>query len=205
VFRFGLTGGIASGKSQVAALLRARGVPVIDADAVAREVVEPGRPALAAIAARWPGVVQQGRLDRKALGAVVFADPAERRALEAIVHPRIQEEVQRRMAELEAQGEPRLVYEAALLLENGLDRALDATLVVAAPPEVQAARLVARDGLTPEAAQARIAAQMPLQEKLARATFVIENHGDLPDLARRVDAVWRQVEERWPNPAGSTS
>lgn len=198
--RIGLTGGIASGKSLVARMLRERGVPVIDADAVAREVVEPGRPALEEIAARWPAVVRDGSLDRKALGAVVFADPAQRRELEQIVHPRIQAEVARRMADAEAKGLPHVVYEAALLLENGLDRGMDATVVVSAPEALQLERLQSRDGLPPEEARARIASQMPLEEKLARATFVIENTGTIEDLRRRVDAVWREVEERWPRP-----
>jgi dephospho-CoA kinase len=188
--RIGLTGGIASGKSLVARLLRERGVEVIDADAVAREVVEPGQAALADIAARWPEVVRDGRLDRKALGARVFADPSERRELERIVHPRIQAEVKRRFAAAEARGAGHVVYEAALLLENDLDRGMDATLVV----------LHERDGLSGEEARSRIAAQMPLQEKLARATFVIENAGTLDDLRRRVDEVWRDVEARWPLP-----
>lgn len=198
--RIGLTGGIASGKSLVAALLRGRGVEVIDADAIAREVVEPGQPALAEIAARWPAVIREGRLDRKALGAVVFADAAQRAELERIVHPRIQQEVARRLAGLEARGVPRVVYEAALLMENGLDGAMDGTILVAAPPELQARRLRDRDGLAEAEARARIAAQMPLQEKLARATFVIENTGTPEDLRRRVDEVWREVETRWPRP-----
>lgn len=195
--RIGLTGGIASGKSTVARMLAERGVPVIDADRLAREVVEPGTEALAAIAARWPQVVREGRLDRKALGAIVFADPGERRALEAIVHPAIRRESERRMAALEAEGVPLAVYEAALLIENGLDRVLDATVLVAAPEEVQVERLVARDGLDPEAARARIAAQLPLAEKRKRATFVIENDGDLATLRERVDRVWGEIERRF--------
>lgn len=195
--RIGLTGGIASGKSTVARMLAERGVPVIDADRLAREVVEPGTEALAAIAARWPQVVREGRLDRKALGAIVFADPGERRALEAIVHPAIRRESERRMAALEAEGVPLAVYEAALLIENGLDRVLDATVLVAAPEEVQVERLVARDGLDPEAARARIAAQLPLAEKRKRATFVIENDGNLATLRERVDRVWGEIERRF--------
>lgn len=195
--RIGLTGGIASGKSTVARMLAERGVPVIDADRLAREVVEPGTEALAAIAARWPQVVREGRLDRKALGAIVFGDPGERRALEAIVHPAIRRESERRMAALEAEGVPLAVYEAALLIENGLDRVLDATVLVAAPEEVQVERLVARDGLDPEAARARIAAQLPLAEKRKRATFVIENDGDLATLRERVDRVWGEIERRF--------
>ena len=190
----GLTGGIASGKSTVARMLAAKGVPVVDADAIAREVVEPGRPALAAIAARWPAVVRDGRLDRQALGAIVFADPVEREALEAIVHPAIATEVAARMAALARTGTPRAVYEAALLVEAGLDRDLDALVVVALSEEEQVRRLVARDGMPEAEARARVAAQAPLSEKLARADYVIENSGDLDDLRARVDALWSRVE-----------
>lgn len=191
--RIGLTGGIASGKSTVARLLAARGVPVIDADALAREVVAPGSPGLAEIAARWPQVVRGGALDRKALGAIVFADAAERRALEQITHPRIRAEAQRRMAAAAEAGHPAAVYEAALLFENDLDRDLDATLLVAAPPALQIERLVARDGVSEEDARARLRAQMPLEEKRARATYVIDNAGDLDALRARVDEVWAEV------------
>jgi dephospho-CoA kinase len=186
----GLTGGIASGKSTVARMLAEKGVPVIDADALAREVVEPGTPALARIAARWPEVVRDGVLDRKALGAVVFARPEERAALEAIVHPAIRAEVERRLAALEAAGAEVAVYEAALLVEAGLDEELDALVVVALPEEEQVRRLVARDGLSAEAARARVAAQAPLAEKVRRADYVIDNTGDLAALRRRVDEVW---------------
>lgn len=195
--RIGLTGGIASGKSTVARLLAERGVPVVDADRLAREVVEPGTPGLAAIAARWPEVVPGGVLDRKALGAIVFARPSERAALEAIVHPRIREESERRLRELEARGAERAVYEAALLFENDLDAGMDATILVALDPELQVARLVARDGIPPEAARARLAAQLPLEAKKARATFVVDNGGTPEQLRERLDRVWAEVEARY--------
>lgn len=195
--RIGLTGGIASGKSTVARLLAERGVPVVDADALARDVVAPGTAGLAAIAARWPSVVHEGVLDRKALGAIVFADPAERRALEAITHPRIRAESARRLAAAEEAGAPRAIYEAALLFENDLDRELDATLLVAAPPELQVDRLQARDRVSRAEARARLDAQLPLEAKRARATFVIENDGSLAELVRSVDAVWEEVERRF--------
>mgnify|MGYP001286303395 CR=1 FL=1 len=195
--RIGLTGGIASGKSTVARLLRERGVPVIDADAIAREVVAPGTPGLAAVAARWPQVVQGGVLDRKALGAIVFASPDERRALEAITHPLIRAEAERRMAAAEAAGAPRVVYEAALLFEKNLDEQMDATILVALPPALQVERLRARDRIGEAEARARLQAQMPLEEKRARATFVIDNSGDLAALERRVDEVWAEVERRF--------
>jgi dephospho-CoA kinase len=195
VKRIGLTGGIASGKSTVAKMLAELGAPIVDADRLAREVVEPGRPALAAIAARWPQVLRDGALDRKALGAVVFADAAERQALERIVHPRIREEAERRLGELERQGAPLAIYEAALLFETGLDRGLDGVILVASSPERQLERLVARDGLGPEEARARIQAQLPLAEKKARATWVIQNDGDLESLRRSVLALWLEIEK----------
>ena len=190
----GLTGGIASGKSAVAALLREKGVPVVDADRVAREVVEPGRPALAELEAAFPGVVKDGVLDRKALGALVFADPAARRRLEAIVHPRIQAEVKARTEALARDGVPRVVYEAALIVENDLDASMDALIVVSVPEALQVSRLAARDGLAEAEARARIAAQAPLAKKLARADYVIENTGDLAELRRQVDHVWAEIE-----------
>lgn len=189
----GLTGGIASGKSTVARMLREEGAEVIDADAIAREVVEPGTPALARIAARWPEAIRDGALDRQALGAIVFARPEERAALEAIVHPAIQAEVERRLAALAAAGEEVAVYEAALLVETGLDETMDALVVVALPEEEQVRRLSARDGLSPEAARARVAAQAPLEEKLRNADYVIENSGDLAALRRRVGEVWQAL------------
>ncbi len=192
--RIGLTGGIASGKSTVARMLAERGVPVIDADALARVVVAPGSPGLSEIAARWPAVVREGVLDRKALGAIVFADSDERRALEAITHPRIREESARRLREAEASGAPVAVYEAALLFENDLDRGMDASILVALEPALQIERLQARDGVSEADAAARIRAQMPVDAKRARATYVIENDGDLEALRRRVDEVWTAIE-----------
>jgi len=200
VKRIGLTGGIASGKSVVAARLAARGVPVIDADRIARDVVEPGRPALAEIAARWPSVVRGGTLDRKALGAIVFADPGERAALEAILHPRIREELERAFRGLEDEGVPIAVYEAPLLVETGSDAALDALIVVSAPEALQVERVMRRDGLDEAQARARLAAQLSAEARLAKATFVIENSGDLRALERNVDDVWEQVERRFPSP-----
>ena len=142
----GLTGGIASGKSTVSAMFRELGAQVIDADQVAREVVEPGTPALEEIARRFPGVVDAaGRLDRTALGARVFSDATERRALEAIVHPRIRDEVARRTEALARVGVQVVLYDAALLIENGLHRGMDGVILVSAPEAVQRARLAARE------------------------------------------------------------
>jgi dephospho-CoA kinase len=187
---WGLTGNIGAGKSAVARLLAARGIPVVDADQVAREVVAPGRPALREIAARFPGVVgPAGELDRKALAARVFGDPAERQALNQIVHPRIAEEVARRMRELEQAGRPVAVYEAALIVENGQHLGLDGLIVVTASEAVQLARLRLRDGLSEEEARARIAAQLPVAEKVRHATVVIENLGSEAELEAQVDGL----------------
>ena len=176
----GLTGGIASGKSTVARLIAGRGIPVLDADQLARQAVEPGQPALAEIARLWPQAISgDGRLDRRALGAIVFADGAARARLEAILHPRIAALADQQAAALAAQGHPLAFYEASLLVETGRHRHLDGLVVVTVTPETQLARATARDGLSPEEARARIAAQLPLADKLAVATFVIDNDGSV--------------------------
>ncbi|HEY0840420.1 MAG TPA: dephospho-CoA kinase [Vulgatibacter sp.] len=195
--RIGLTGGIASGKSAVAAMLAEKGIPVIDADVLARKVVEPGTPGLAAIAARWPSVVRDGALDRKALGAIVFASPDERLALEAITHPMIRAKLEQTFRALEDRGEPLAVYEAPLLVETGSDAGLDALIVVSAPERVQIERLIARDRLDEAQARARLAAQSTAEARLAKATFVVDNSGDREALAREVDSVWAEVERRF--------
>ena len=190
----GLTGGIASGKSTVSRMLRELGVDVIDADALAREVVEPGTPGLQQVAARFPGVVgQDGQLDRARLAARVFFDPAERAALNAILHPLIQEEFRRRTAALEQQGKPLVVYDAALLIENGLHQRMDAVVVVNAPEEVQRQRLMERSGLSREEADARIASQMPLREKVQHATWVVDNGGGLESTRVQVERIRQEL------------
>jgi dephospho-CoA kinase len=192
----GLTGGIASGKSAVAAMLRERGAAVIDADLLAREVVEPGQPALAELRARFGDEVigPDGRLDRKALGARVFADPGARAALEGITHPRIAARTQEEIARWADRGAKVVFYEAALLVENQAYRWLDGLVVVSAPPEVQLARVMARDGLDEPAARARIASQLPLARKLEHATWVIDNAGTRADAAAQLDAVVAAIE-----------
>lgn len=190
----GLTGGIATGKSAVSAMLRALGAKVIDADAVAREVVEPGEPALQEIAARFPGVVgADGRLDRQELGRRIFADPREREALNAIVHPRIQERVREKIDALARAGEQLVVYDVPLLFENRLEQWMGGVIVVTAPREAQVARLAQRNGLSRADAEARIDAQMPLEEKVRRATWVIDNSGDLAGTERQVERLWASL------------
>jgi dephospho-CoA kinase len=190
----GLTGGIASGKSTVSEMFRALGAEVIDADQVAREVVEPGTPALAEISQRFPGVVDaSGRLDRGALAARVFADPSERRALNAIVHPRIQAEVARRTERLSRTGLDVVLYDAALLIENELHRRLDGVVLVWAPESVQRARLAARDGLAAAEVKARLAAQLPLESKRTHATWEVDNGGTLDETRAQVGRIWREI------------
>lgn len=191
----GLTGGIASGKSTVAARFRALGVPIVDADQLAREVVEKGSDALHEIVhAFGPEVLaEDGSLDRKKLGAVVFDDADARKRLEHITHPRIAALSMQRMAELATSGAPYGLYEAALLVENGAHRAMQGLVVVACKPETQLARVMARDGIDEEAARARLAAQRPLEDKLAAATWVIWNDADLPALEARVDETHRAI------------
>lgn len=202
----GLTGGIASGKSTFAARLRERGVPVVDADALAREVVEPGQPALAAIAAAFPGVVgEDGRLDRKALGARVFADPAARRRLEGITHPAVRAAMAAAALRLAGEGQTLAFYDTPLLFEVGLEGSLDSVVVVWVPRDVQRDRLVRRDGLPPADAEARLAAQLPIDEKAARADFVVDNTGTPEVLGDKADRLLADLRagrgRRLPNQA----
>jgi dephospho-CoA kinase len=192
----GLTGGIASGKSTVSAMLRELGAHVIDADQVARDVVAPGTPALAEIQARFgPAVLHEdGALDRKKLGAIVFADPDARRALERITHPRIAAATQQEIARLAAAGVDPVIYDAALIVENRLYTWMQGLIVVSVPPEMQVARLMIRDDIDEPAAQARIAAQLSLAEKVAVATHVIDNSGTRADTEAQVRALWERLQ-----------
>lgn len=194
---YGLTGGIASGKSTVSRMLRELGAQVLDADVLAREVVAPGTPGLAEVAARFPGVVgADGQLDRAALGQRVFADPAERAALNALLHPRIAQAFLERTQQLAEAGVPRVIYDAPLLIENGLHTRMEGVILVAVPREVQRARLMQRDGLSAEAAEARLASQLPLEEKRRHATWVVDNSGDLASTRAQVEAIWKALVAR---------
>ncbi len=201
----GLTGGIGSGKSTFAAALRARGVPVLDADALAREAVAPGSPALAEIArALGPAAIgPDGALDRRKVAALVFADPAARRRLEAITHPAVRRAMLDETVRLAAEGRPLAFYDVPLLYEVGLDRDLDSVAVVYAPRELQRDRLVRRDGLSPAEADARLAAQLDIEEKARRADFVVDNSGPpeaLPAKAERLlDDLHQGAGRRLPN------
>jgi dephospho-CoA kinase len=176
----GLTGGIGAGKSTVARLFAARGVPVVDADVLAREVVAPGQPAYTQIASVWPiAIGADGAIDRRELARIVFLDPAARAHLEAITHPHIQALAEKRLAALAAEGHRLAIYEATLLVETGRHRDFDGLIVVTASPATQLERVLARGGLTREGAEARLRAQAPLEAKLAAATHVIDNDGDI--------------------------
>jgi dephospho-CoA kinase len=176
----GLTGGLATGKSTVSAILTSLGCVVLDADVLARDVVEPGQPALATIAAEFgPDVLgPDGRLDRKRLGAIVFADPARRKRLEAITHPAIRDRFLARVAELQARGyEGLVVWDAPVMIESGNYQNMDRLIVVITDAATQRARALTRDG-DPADAERRIASQMPLAEKAKLADYVIDNSGD---------------------------
>lgn len=192
----GLTGGIGSGKSTVSAMLAERGATVIDADLIAREVVAPGTPGLAAIRTAFgDGVLlPAGELDRAKLGERVFADPAELARLNAIVHPLVAEETARRLAEAEGAGAQIVVFDVPLLVENGLQSRYDVVVVVAADPQTQRDRLVERRGMSERDAQARIDAQAPLADKVAVATHVIHNDGPVHALHEQVDALWQALK-----------
>ncbi|MBU0554057.1 dephospho-CoA kinase [Myxococcota bacterium] len=189
--RIGLTGGIACGKSTASAMLKARGAAIIDADEVARDVVAPGTAGLTAITEAFgPAILREGALDRAALARIIYATPAARAQLEAILHPRIAEESARRMAEA-ARVAPLVVYDAALIIESGRAESLRPLVVVYAPRAVQMARLMARDGLDEAAAAARLAAQMPIDEKARYADHIIDNSGDLAQTQAQIDQLWR--------------
>jgi dephospho-CoA kinase len=191
---YGLTGGIASGKSTVSRMLRELGAQVLDADVIAREVVEPGTPGLQAVAERFPGVLDaDGRLDRAKLGARVFGDPQERAALNALLHPLIGQQFLLRTQALAEQGVERVIYDAPLLIENRLHEAMNGVVLVWVPREVQKARLMGRDGLDEAAAEARLAAQLPLDEKRQHATWLVDNSGDMGTTRARVEEVWRAM------------
>lgn len=192
--RIALTGGIGSGKSTVAMLLARHGAVVVDADAIAREIVEPGQPALEEIARAFgAGVLaSDGRLDRPALAALVFSDEGARARLNAITHPRIAT----RSAELisAAPAGAIVVYDMPLLVEQGVEalQGWDAIVVVDASDEARLARLISR-GMIPEDARARMDAQASREQRLKVADHVVDNEGDLPALLEQVDSLWRAL------------
>ena len=191
----GVTGGIATGKSTVDALLAAHGAAVIDADLLAREVVLPGEPALAEVAQRFGREMLQadGSLDRARLGALVFADAAARRDLERITHPRITALMQDRIAQALAGPAPLVAVDIPLLFENARESLFEGVLLVYAPRDVQVRRMRERNGLDADAALQRLAAQIPIDAKRDRATWIIDNSNGLEATSRAVDAWWEAV------------
>ena len=188
----GLTGGIGSGKSTVSELLRAYGAVVVDADLLAREVVDVGTPGLAAVVEAFgPEVLQSdGRLARAALGRRVFSDPEALAALNSITHPLIAERTGESLRAAAESGAEVVVHDVALLVENGLTGNYDAVVVVAADPATQLDRLVRLRGMAEDEARARIAAQAPLEDKLEVATHVVRNDGPVEELEPQVERVW---------------
>jgi dephospho-CoA kinase len=192
----GLTGNIASGKSTVAAFLRRSGAWIIDADQIAHDVVAPGQPALEEIRRHFGDdmLTPEGSLNREKLGRMVFEDPDARRRLEAIVHPRVSAEIDRQMARIaENHPEAVVIMDIPLLFETGRTEGLTDIIVVYTPEPVQLQRLIQRNGLSPAEAKARMASQMPLKEKVARATLVIDNSGTLADTERQTLAVYHRL------------
>lgn len=191
----GLTGGIATGKSTVASMLRELGAKIIDADQLAREIVEPGQEA-------WKEIIEafgkeilctDKSIDREKLRKIVFKDETARRRLESITHPRIRALAQRKMQTLGAQGAEVLVYEAPLLFENRVHLWLRPVILVACDPATQRTRLRERDRLNDDEIEQHLKAQMSLEEKRRLADYIIENSGDLEELKRRVNEVWEKL------------
>ncbi len=192
---FGLTGGVASGKGVVAARFRELGIPVLDADELAREVVAPGTSGLSAVVERFGSEIlgQDGQLNRSALAQLVFSDRARLQELNSIVHPLVQRRLEQHLASFEAQGADLACYEVPLLFENGLQERLRPVVLVAASPDTQVARATKRSGWTEEQARARMAAQMPLSRKRRLADFIIDNDGSLNDTRQQATQVLEQV------------
>jgi len=201
----GLTGGIASGKSTVAEILRKAGAVIIDADRIARQVVAPGLPAWREIRDLFgDGILQSdGAIDRAALGAIVFHDAPLRRRLEEIVHPRVGAEIAAQM-QLAAQEQPEavVIMDIPLLFETHRTQGLAEIIVVFTPEPIQRRRLMARDHLSPEAAEARIRSQMPMAEKVRRATLTIDNSGTPAETEHQALAVFQHLMQRARKGAG---
>ena len=204
MYVIGLTGGIASGKSTVAAILERLGAPVVDADRLAREVVEPGQPAHAAIVAAFgEAILDPDRtINRPRLARLVFADPAARRRLEAITHPAIRRAAEEKLSELERAGASLAVYMAPLLIEAGGASRVDEIWVVYADRDAQLERLMRRDGMARTEALQRLDAQMPMEEKRKFGRVVIDNGGTREETERQVRHAWQRVV---PSPADGGS
>jgi len=196
--RVGLTGGIASGKSTVSRMLAELGAVIVDSDQLARDVVALGTPGLAAVVEEFGTEVltETGEMDRPKVGAIVFADPARRAALESIVWPLVHEGAQALVAA--APGDALIVHDIPLLVETGQQDTFDAVIVVDAPHETQVERMIRDRGMTREDAESRIAAQLDRESRLAAATYVIENTGDVEDLRHQVTQVFERLTAEQP-------
>jgi len=194
ILRVGLTGGIAAGKTTVASILTQFGAGVIDADAVAHDVVSPSGPGYPEVVARFgPRILAaDGRIDRAVLGGVVFSDPGALEDLNAIVHPRVRAEAARRMTDLESVGFKVAVLDAALLVETGMYRDLDRLVVVCCDQETQIRRLVRR-GLTRRVAELRLAAQAPIERKVGVADYLIDTSVTLDETQSQTERVWGEL------------
>jgi dephospho-CoA kinase len=190
-----LTGGIATGKSHVREQFEKLGVPTIDSDVLARQAVAPGTPGLAAVVERFgSGVIDaSGALDRHKLADIVFANHDARRALEAIVHPAVRRANAAWFASLDPGQHPFAIADIPLLYEVNRDTDFDEVIVVAADPEIQVKRVMERDGLSEKEARQRLAAQLPIDEKVRRADYVIRTDGTFADTDRQVKDVWQQL------------
>ena len=193
--RVALTGGIATGKSHVRTRVESLGIPTVDADRLARDAVAPGTAGLVAVVRRFGGDVcdADGRLNRRKVGAIVFHDPQARRDLEQIVHPYVREMTERWFASLDPERVPFAVADIPLLFEGHREGDFDTVIVTACQPETQLSRLMARDGLGEAEARQRIAAQWPVEQKIANADYVIATDGTFDDTNRQVDAVVSQL------------
>ena len=199
MMRIGLTGGIGSGKSTVADLFRKRGAQIIDLDLLAREVVEPGR-------AAWRGIVEhfgkeildgEGTIDREALGRIVFRDRAEREELNRIVHPAVSHELRRRLDKIKRKDKDAIVIlDSPLLIEVGRHKKMDVVILVYASPETQIQRIMKRNGYTRQEAQDRLRSQMPLDEKIPFADYVIHNEGEPDKTEAAVEEVWEKLLQK---------
>jgi len=195
VQRIALTGGIATGKTRVRARLEALGVPTIDADTLARDVVAPGTPGLVAVVERFgPNVVAtDGSLNRRALSTIVFADAESRRDLESIIHPAVRKAMDQWFESLDPRRHSVAVADIPLLFETSRDREFDAVILTIASPSTQLQRLMKRDGLTEAEASLRVSAQLPASDKERRATYVIDTNGSFEDTDRQVGDVYRRL------------
>jgi dephospho-CoA kinase len=197
MLKVAITGGAGSGKSTVARLFAELGVPVLDADAAARRAVAPGTPAWQELR-RLSGpqyFLPNGELDRAKAAARVFADPEEKRRLEAVIHPRVAQEIKARLKELEAQGAPLVLVEVPLLFEAGLAGAYDKVIVVDADLSDQVQRLSARDGRGAAEIEGILKAQLPLQEKVKKADFVVDNRGGLNLTLNQVKIILGELQK----------